>query len=102
MILKNLAYTHNFKDIVQLISDCGEEELKIHLVWSPKNALHTSPEYILKSIDIIKWTYKTSAACIFTRNVFYILHDESQDITSVEQMAMWATFDQMVIFKKIT
>ena len=53
MVIKNWAYTHNFKDMLELVSQCGGDKVKTHLLYGPKNALYTSPEYIEKFIAVI-------------------------------------------------
>ena len=53
MITKNWVYTHIFQDVVKLISDCEGNEVKTHLISTPKNTIYTSPQYIAKFIYII-------------------------------------------------
>ena len=53
MIIKNWAYTHNFNDVVDLISQCGSKEISSHLIMAPKNATYMSPEYISKYVTIM-------------------------------------------------
>ena len=38
MIKKKWAHSHNFKDIVELVADCGAKEISSHLLTAPKNA----------------------------------------------------------------
>ena len=39
MIIKNWGYTHNFQDVVKLAGN----DMKTHLMSTPKNAIYTSP-----------------------------------------------------------
>ena len=48
MIRKNWAYSHNFRDIVGLVGDCGAKEISSHLLTAPKNAKYLSPLYVSK------------------------------------------------------
>ena len=52
MIIKNQGYTHNFQDVVKLVSYRGGNKVKTHLISSPKNAIYTSPQYIGNFTDI--------------------------------------------------
>ena len=45
MIIKNWAYTHNFHDVIDLISQCGGKEISSHLIMAPKNATYVSRIY---------------------------------------------------------
>ena len=38
MIRKSWSHCHNFKDIVELVVDCGAKEISSHLLTIPKNA----------------------------------------------------------------
>ena len=42
MIKKNGTHSHNFKDIVELVDDCGTKEISLHLLTAPKmqNTFH--------------------------------------------------------------
>ena len=55
IIMKNWCYTHNFQDVVKLVSDCGGNEVKIHLISSPKNAIFASSN-ILASLSALLMT----------------------------------------------
>ena len=48
MIKKNWAYTHNFRDIVELISICGGNEISSHLLTSPRNVTYLSQNMLGK------------------------------------------------------
>ena len=37
MIRKNWAHSHNFRDIVELVADCGTKERSSHLLTAPKS-----------------------------------------------------------------
>ena len=93
MVTKNWAYTHSFKDMVNLISHCGGKEVKQHLTFGPKNALYTSAEYIGKFITIINDYIQLPLLASLRSNFFMFYNDETQDITSVEQMAIYGTFE---------
>ena len=38
MIKKKWAHSHNFRDIAELVADCGAKEISPHLFTVPKNA----------------------------------------------------------------
>ena len=54
MIRKNWAHSHNFRDIVELVADCGAKEISSHLLTAPKNAKYLSPLYVSKYIETVK------------------------------------------------
>ena len=37
MIRKNRAHSHDYRDIVELVADCGAKEISSHLLTAPKN-----------------------------------------------------------------
>ena len=93
MTIKNWGYTHNFLDVVKLVSDFGGKEVKTHLISSPKNAIYTFPQYIGKFINIIDDYIKLPLLALLREKYFIFFTNETQDITSVEQMAAYATFE---------
>ena len=42
MIRKNWAYSHNFRDIVELVADCGTKEISLPLPAALENAKYLS------------------------------------------------------------
>ena len=99
MIMKNWGYTHNFQDVVKLVSECGGNEVKTHLTSSPKNAIFTSPN-ILASLSALLMTIKLPILASLRENHFTFFGDEIQDITSVDQMAVYATFEYNGVITK--
>ena len=93
MIKKNWAHTHNFQDIVELIAECGGKEVQTHLLSAPKNATYMSAQYIAKYIDVINQYLEVPLLTSLRQNKFAMYNDETRDITSVEQMAIYATFN---------
>ena len=43
MVTKNWAHTHNFKNEVELVVECGGREIQTHLLTAPKNATYLLP-----------------------------------------------------------
>ena len=43
-----MAHTSNFKNVVELIADCGGDEVKTHLLNAPGNGMYSLPLYISK------------------------------------------------------
>ena len=92
MIIKNWAYTHNFHDVVDLISQCGGKEISSHLIIAPKSATYMSPEYISKYVTIMAEFVKKPLHSTIKNNEFTFYSDETQDITSIEHLVIYATF----------
>ena len=44
MVRKNWAHTHNFKEVVELLKQCGDREIETHLLLAPKNATKLPPQ----------------------------------------------------------
>ena len=101
MVCKNWAHTHNFTDVVNLVAECGGTEIKSHLLTAPKNATYLTPEYISKMIQIIAdYVRIPLLSTLKTCNGFTFYSDEMSDITSIEQLAIYATFcDNNVVSK---
>ena len=89
LIKKNWAHTRNFKDIVELIADCGGKEVRRHLLNAPKNANYMSPQYIAKYIGIMNRYLEVPTLTSFRQNKFAMYNNETRDITFVEQMAIY-------------
>ena len=100
MIIKNWAYTHNFHDVVDLISQCGRKEILSHLIVAPKNATYMSHKYISKYVTIMAEFVKKPLHSIMKNNEFTFHSDETQDITSIEQLVIYATFLQDTVVKE--
>ena len=93
MIIKNWGYTNNFQNVVKLVSDCRGNKVKTQLISSPKNAICTSSQYIGKFVKVFDVYIKLPLLASLRENHFTFFSDETQDITSVEQMAVYATFE---------
>ena len=68
-------------------------ELKTHLLSSPKSTLYTSPVYISKFIGVIDYYPKPTLLASLQEKYFIFITDETNNITSIEKMAVHATFD---------
>ena len=53
MIKKNWEHSHNFRDVVELVADCGAKEISSHLPTAPKNPKYLSPLYVSKYTEIM-------------------------------------------------
>ena len=94
LIKKNWAHSHNFKSIVELVAASGGEEIKKNLLHAPQNANYMSPEYISKYIQIMDDYIKLPLfASLRTSGPFTFFNDETSDITTIKQMAIYATFN---------
>ena len=84
LVLKKWIYAHHFKDLVELISQCGAEEFCNHLLFGPKNAQYMSPKYISKFFEIKNDHTERPLLTSLRSSYFTFFNDEMQDITSVE------------------
>ena len=89
LALKNWAYTHIFKDLVQLISQCGGDGLRNHLLFGPKNAQYMSLKYISKFTEIMNDHTENLLLASLRSSYFTFFNDETQGIMFVEQMAVY-------------
>ena len=92
LMLKNWAYTHNFKDSVELISQFGGNELCNHLLFGPKNTQYMSPKYISKFTERINDHTEKPLLASLRLSYFTFFNEEMQDITSVEQITTYGSF----------
>ena len=53
LIKQGWAHSHNFENLVQLVSESGGKETQMHLLTSPKNATYLSPAYLAKYTSIM-------------------------------------------------
>ena len=95
LISKNWAHTHNFKTLADLVSACGGERVTVqaHLLTSPKNATFMSPDFLQKYIQIMDEHLKLPLLASLKCGPFTFFSDETQDTTSSEQLAIYATFE---------
>ena len=92
LVKEHWAHTHNFNFLVVLIAKCGGKEVGTHLLTAPKNANYMSPLFIAKYISIINHYIEELLLASLHTNKYSLYNDETQGITSVEQMAMYASF----------
>ena len=92
MIRKNWAYTHSFKDVVELVAECGGKEIQTHLLTAPKNATYLSPEYVSKMIEVMADYVKQPLHSALKTGNYTFFSDETTDVTSIEQFSVYATF----------
>ena len=65
----------------------------------PKKATYMSPEYISKYVTIVAEFVKKPLHSTM-KNEFTFYSDETQDITSIEQLVIYATFLQDTVVKE--
>ena len=92
LIRKDLAHSHNFRDIVGLAADCGAKEISSHLLTAPKNAKHLSTLYVSKYMETMSNYMKQPLLENMRSNLYSFYTDETIDVTSIEQLAIYATF----------
>ena len=101
LIKKNWAHSHNFKSIVELVAACDGEKIKKHPLHAPQNANYISPEYISNYIQIMNDHIKLPLlASLRTFGPFTLLNDETSDVTTTEQMTIYATFNYQGTIKE--
>ena len=66
--------------------------MKTCFISSPKDVIYISPHYVGKFINIIDDYIKFPLLASLTEKHFTFFSNETQHITSVEQMAVYATF----------
>ena len=81
MIRKNWAHSHNFRDIVELVADCGAKEISSHLLTAPKNAKYLSPLYVSKYIETMSNYIKQPLLENTHSNLYSFYTDETSDET---------------------
>ena len=86
-----MAHSHNFRDIKELVADCGTKEISSHLLTAPKNAKLLSPLYVSKYISMSNYM-KQQLLENMGSNLYSFYTNETSDVTSIEQLAIYATF----------
>ena len=66
---------------------------------APKNATYMSPEYISKYVTIMAEFVKKPLHSTMKNNKFTFYSDEAQDISSIEELVIYATFLQDTVVK---
>ena len=91
IIRKNWAHNHNFRDIVELVADCGAKEICSRLLTALKNAKYLSLLYVSKYIKTMSNHMKQLLLENIQSNLYSFYMDETSDVTSIEQLAIYAT-----------
>ena len=86
-----MAHSHNFRDIKELVADCGTKEISSHLLTAPKNAKLLSPLYVSKYISMSNYM-KQQLLENMGSNLYSFYTNETSDVTSIEQLAIYAKF----------
>ena len=81
MIKKNCTHSHNFKDTVELVADCGAKEISSHLLTALKNAKYLSPLYVSKYIETMSNYIKQPLLENTHNNLYSFYTDETSDVT---------------------
>ena len=87
-----MAHSHNFRDIKELVADCGTKEISSHLLTALKNAKLLSPLYVSKYIETMSNYMKQQLLENMGSNLYSFYTNETSDVTSIEQLAIYATF----------
>ena len=87
-----MAHSHNFRDIKELVADCGTKEISSHLLTAPKNAKLLSPLYVSKSIETMSNYMKQQLLENMGSNLYSFYLNETSDVTSIEQLAIYTKF----------
>jgi hypothetical protein len=98
--MKNWADTHKFKDLTELIAQCGGKDVQSHFLLVPGNANYMSPKYISMYINIICDFVKRPLLESLRGKKYSFYSDETSDITSVEQLAIYASFEHFGLVKE--
>ena len=86
------AHASNFKNVVELIADCGGDEVKTHLLNAPGNVMYLSPLWISKDINIMNSYTKESLLASLRSGKLALYNDETQDNIDRTNGNIYATF----------
>ena len=93
MVKQNWAVKNNFEDMINFLSDIGDEAIKLHIENAPQNAIYTSTtsaEQFLKATgDYLNEQLVTD---VLAAGEFFVLADESTDEGDRSQMAVFIRF----------
>ena len=92
MIRKNWAHSRNFRNIVELVADCGAKERSLHLLTARKNAKFFSPLHVSKYIETMSNYMKQPLLENMHSNLYSFYMDETSEVTSIERLAIFSTF----------
>ena len=92
MIRKNWAHSRNFRNIVELVADCGAKERSLHLLTAQKNAKFFSPLHVSKYIETMSNYMKQPLLENMHSNLYSFYMDETSEVTSTERLAIFSTF----------
>ena len=83
--------SHNFKNVVDLVAECGGKDLETHLLTASKNETYILPVYVAKYNGIMNKYLKAPLLALLRTGKYTLSNYKTQDI-STEQMAVYAAF----------
>ena len=95
LVKQNWAHTHNFKNVVDLVAECGGKELQTHLLTASKKALYILPDSVAEYIDIMNEYMSASLLASLRTGKYTLYNEETRDISSTKQMSIYAAFEHM-------
>ena len=86
---QKIAHFSNFDEVVQLMVENGDDEVRKLLDTAPRNANYGSHVAISKYLDAISlWVQQGILRCLKEAAFYSILADESTDIATVEELSI--------------
>ena len=83
-----IIVSNSFRDIVQLVADCGTKEISSHLLTALKNAKYLSSLYVLKYTETMSNYMKQPLLENMHSNLYSFCTDETNDVISIEQLTI--------------
>ena len=87
LCMQKIAHFHNFDEVVQLMVEKGDDDVKKHLDTAPRNANYGLHVAISEYLDAISLWVQQGILRYLKEAAFYsILADESTDIATIEKL----------------
>ena len=84
-----IAHFYNFNEVVQLMVENGDDEVRKHLDTAPRNANYGSHVTISEYLDTISlWVQQGILRSLKEAAFYSILADESKDMATIEQLSI--------------
>ena len=93
-IVMNIFPNYSFGSLVELISNCGSDIVKNHLLTCARNATYTSKFMFNKYLEVLnKYIEDPILHSLQSTDFFTLYHDETTDVEKHSQVAVFIMFE---------
>ena len=86
----HIPHTTTFSDLVDLVVDCGGEELRLFVERAGRNATYTSKDAVVEFVEAIgQWIEESLLKYLHQAQYFSLMADECTDVSTIEELSIF-------------